>query len=96
MSRLDQRSLRASSPRPIRHARSWRMQSLRMPRCTASSYRLTAETGDHIERRLTSVGPLDEEQRSKLADVAERTPVTLVIKAGVAINTHLSGQEMHR
>ena len=51
---------------------------------------LRSETeGDHIERVLTIEG-LDEAQKARLADVAERTPVTLVLKSGVAINTRLA------
>lgn len=45
---------------------------------------------DRIERRLVIEG-LDERQRAKLADVAERTPVTLALKGGVTIETHLIG-----
>lgn len=47
------------------------------------------EGGDRIERLLTIEG-LDEDQRAKLADVAERTPVTLALKGGVAIETKLA------
>ncbi|WP_419756211.1 OsmC family protein [Brevundimonas sp.] len=43
-----------------------------------------------IERILT-IGGLDEAQAARLADVAERTPVTLAIKAGVPIATSLAG-----
>lgn len=43
-----------------------------------------------IERILKIEG-LDEAQGARLADVAERTPVTLAIKAGVPIDTRLSG-----
>lgn len=42
-----------------------------------------------IERILVPTGPLDEAQRNRLADVAERTPVTLAIKNGVTVNTRL-------
>jgi putative redox protein len=42
-----------------------------------------------IDRTLTLEGPLDEAQRARLADVAERTPVTLVVKNGVAVVTEL-------
>ena len=42
-----------------------------------------------IERVLSLKGPLTEEQRARLADIAERTPVTLAIKGGVAIHTEL-------
>ena len=40
-----------------------------------------------IERVLHIEGELDEEQRARLADIAERTPVTLALKAGATINT---------
>ncbi|QUD86847.1 OsmC family protein [Phenylobacterium montanum] len=42
-----------------------------------------------IERTLTLEGDLDDAQRARLADIAERTPVTLTLKAGVAITTRL-------
>lgn len=42
-----------------------------------------------IDRTLTIVGP-DEAQKAKLADVAERTPVTLTLKSGLPIETHLA------
>jgi len=40
-----------------------------------------------IDRVLHIEGNLDEEQRARLADIAERTPVTLALKAGATINT---------
>ena len=42
-----------------------------------------------IERVLRLTGDLNDEQKARLADVAERTPVTLVIKGGVPIDTTL-------
>ena len=42
-----------------------------------------------IERVLRVDGALDSEQRARLADIAERTPVTLALKAGATINTTL-------
>lgn len=42
-----------------------------------------------IDRRLTLAGPLDADQRARLADIAERTPVTLTLKQGVTIETRL-------
>jgi putative redox protein len=42
-----------------------------------------------MTRRLRLVGELDEAQRARLADIAERTPVTLTLKQGVAITTIL-------
>lgn len=40
-----------------------------------------------IERVLRIEGALDEEQRARLAEIAERTPVTLALKGGTTINT---------
>ena len=50
---------------------------------------LGGETPPRIERVLTPAGPLDEAQRARLADVAERTPVTLAIKNGVPVHTQM-------
>lgn len=43
-----------------------------------------------ITRVLTLEGDLNEEQRARLADIAERTPVTLTLKQGLPIKTTLS------
>lgn len=47
--------------------------------------------GDHqsIARVLTFEGALDDAQRARLADIAERTPVTLTLKGGLEIVTRL-------
>jgi putative redox protein len=42
-----------------------------------------------ITRRLRLIGELNEAQRSRLADIAERTPVTLTLKQGATITTIL-------
>lgn len=47
------------------------------------------ETPPRIERVLVLAGALDDAQRARLADIAERTPVTLAIKGGVPIQTSL-------
>ena len=51
--------------------------------------KLSKQEGDEtsIARVLSFEGELDDEQRARLADVAERTPVTLTLKRGVAITT---------
>jgi len=52
--------------------------------------RLQIEGKEHrITRRLRLEGDLDEAQRARLADVAERTPVTLTLKQGAVITTIL-------
>lgn len=43
-----------------------------------------------IERVLTLAGDLDGAQRARLADIAERTPVTLTLKGGADIATRLA------
>jgi putative redox protein len=43
-----------------------------------------------ITRVLRFDGALDDEQRARLADIAERTPVTLTLKQGVTITTTLA------
>ena len=43
-----------------------------------------------IARVLKFDGDPSEEQRARLADIAERTPVTLTLKNGVAITTTLA------
>ncbi|MGF7149174.1 putative redox protein [Sphingomonas zeicaulis] len=47
------------------------------------------ENGLEIKRTLTIAG-LDEEQRARLAEIAERTPVTLTLKGGLPIHTTLA------
>ncbi|WP_159981547.1 MULTISPECIES: OsmC family protein [unclassified Novosphingobium] len=47
------------------------------------------KAGMSIMRQLAIVG-LDDEQEARLADIAERTPVTLTLKAGLPIETHLA------
>jgi putative redox protein len=42
-----------------------------------------------MTRRLRLEGEVDEAQRARLADIAERTPVTLTLKQGVVITTLL-------
>jgi putative redox protein len=40
-----------------------------------------------IDRELHLVGALDESQRARLAEIAEKTPVTRLIKSGTEIRT---------
>ena len=47
------------------------------------------ETQEEIARVLTLEGDLDDQQRARLADIAERTPVTLTLKRSMTIITTL-------
>ena len=43
----------------------------------------------HIDRTLRIEGTVDAAQKARMADIAERTPVTLTLKGGVPIHTRL-------
>jgi len=46
---------------------------------------------DQIERQVELLGPLDDEQRARLAEIADRCPVHRTLDAGVRIETTLTG-----
>lgn len=52
------------------------------------TYRREGET-PAIERELQLGGRLDDAQRARMAEIAEKTPVTRALKAGIAIHTTL-------
>lgn len=52
------------------------------------AYRIEGER-KIIDRTLRLEGALDAEQRARMADIAERTPVTLAIKNGLQVLTTL-------
>lgn len=43
-----------------------------------------------VERELSFSAPLNEAQRQRLAEISEKTPVTLALKGGMAIHTTLA------
>ncbi len=49
----------------------------------------SADGADHVERTITFGAPLSEEQRARLAEIADKTPVTRTLKAGASIRTTL-------
>ena len=49
----------------------------------------TPDKSERIERTLKLEGDLTDEQRARIADIAERTPVTLTLKKGLPITTTL-------
>lgn len=63
--------------------KEWPLESLGV------ALRLHGKDERRIKRILTIVG-LDDAQKARLADVAERTPVTLTLKNGLPIDTHLA------
>jgi putative redox protein len=67
--------------------KEWPLEALH----TDIDLQITPE-GRRITRRLRLEGPLSDAQRLRLADIAERTPVTLTLKQGAAITTVLEAQ----
>lgn len=62
----------------------WPLRSLRV----ALQYRKDGERG-RVDRTVAINGDLDPEQRARMAEIAERTPVTLTLKAGLEIHTEI-------
>lgn len=48
------------------------------------------ERQQYVRRVVTLEGPLDDAQRQRLAEICEKTPVTLFIKRGTRIETTLA------
>jgi putative redox protein len=48
---------------------------------------------NYIERAVSISTPLTDEQRKTLADICERTPVTLAVKSGITIHTALQYEQ---
>jgi putative redox protein len=55
------------------------------------SLRQAKEGTRSIDRRVTLAAALSAEQREKLADICEKTPVTLAVKSGLSVRTTLEG-----
>jgi putative redox protein len=47
------------------------------------------DDGHRIEREISFSAPLDDEQRTRLAEIAEKTPVTRAIREGSRIETKI-------
>jgi len=64
--------------------KQWDLRSL-----TVSVKFVRADEGERIDRTLRLEGNLTDEQRLRIGDIAERTPVTLTLKKGLPIFTKL-------
>ncbi|MFJ8626162.1 OsmC family protein [Kitasatospora sp. NPDC093550] len=62
--------------------KEWPLESVRV----RLGYESDGSRG-RISRRVALAGDLDGDQRARLLDICERTPVTLALRAGVAIET---------
>jgi putative redox protein len=54
--------------------------------CTAITLRMYADR-KQIDRQITLRGPLGDDQRARLAEIAEKTPVTRAVRGGTEIRT---------
>jgi putative redox protein len=52
---------------------------------------LVEGAGYRFERSIRIAAPLADDQRARLGDIAEKTPVTRIVKAGAPITTDISG-----
>jgi putative redox protein len=66
--------------------KQWPLQSVRVD----AELRRHEDKSTSIDRVLRLEGMLTDEQRARLADIAERTPVTLTLKSGATIRTTLA------
>lgn len=67
--------------------KGWRIEALDV------DLRLVSGTeGPRIRRILSITGP-DAAGKARLAEIAERTPVTLTLKQGIAIDTQLAAEQ---
>lgn len=64
--------------------KQWPLESLDV------ALRLTGGKDDRRIERVLTIAGLDADQQARMADVAERTPVTLTLKGGIAIDTRLA------
>jgi putative redox protein len=52
-------------------------------------FKRDASKVESIDRVLRIEGPIDDERKKRMADIAERTPVTLTLKRSLEIRTRL-------
>ncbi|GAO54651.1 OsmC family protein [Novosphingobium sp. MD-1] len=64
--------------------KQWPLESLDV------ALRLSGGKDDRRIERVLTIAGLDADQQARLADVAERTPVTLTLKGGITIDTRLA------
>jgi putative redox protein len=65
--------------------KSWQLGDLHIE----LRHRKSAEGADLIERDIRFGATLSDEQRTRLGEIAEKTPVTKTIKAGAPIQTRI-------
>jgi putative redox protein len=64
--------------------KQWDLKSV-----TVGARLIRMDKKERIDRTLRLEGNLNEEQRARIAEIAERTPVTLTLKGGLPVYTTL-------
>ncbi|MEV4616868.1 OsmC family protein [Kitasatospora sp. NPDC049258] len=85
-------SCTAITLRMYAHRKDWALETVRVH----LGYEKGSDRTARITRRIDLVGDLDEAQRARLLDIAERTPVTLAVRGGtpiVPLDPHPTTQE---
>jgi putative redox protein len=72
--------------------KQWRLGAIQVD----ASFHVEGKDSGRITRLVSFGEALSEEQRTKLAEIAEKTPVTRTLKAGVAIETTLRSEDRAR
>lgn len=79
----------AATLRMYADRKGWELGEVRV---RAQLFRTDNRSGrtERIDRSIHCAAPLDDLQRTRLAEIADRTPVTRTIRAGTAIDTVLT------
>jgi putative redox protein len=67
--------------------KGWELGAIRV----RLSLERTREGGDHITRQISFGASLSDEQKQRLAEIAEKTPVTKTLRQGATLTTHVVG-----
>jgi putative redox protein len=65
--------------------KGWTLGEIRL----ALRHEKSADGGDRISREIRFGAALSDEQRARLAEIADKTPVTKTLRAGVVIETRV-------
>ena len=76
----------ATTLRLYANRKGWQLATIDV----SAAYNVTDDGHPSIDRTITVTSELSQDQRSRLADIAEHTPVTMAIRGGTPIVTTFS------
>ncbi|HUK01020.1 MAG TPA: OsmC family protein [Steroidobacteraceae bacterium] len=65
--------------------KGWPLESVQVE----ARFTRQGKEAQYVDRTLAFTGTLSDEQRQRLAEIADRTPVTLTLRSGVEIRTRI-------